>query len=112
MADNFTLITLLCIIIITKEDNTVESKPIKSANLEPESIPSLKKEIARLTEDNKKLKAKIKKQEITILTVRDRAAQAVHRFTVLQGKYDKLKEEKTKPMITLNIGGHNVPPKV
>ena len=85
----------------------MKSKPVKSANLESESIPSLKKEIARLTEDNDKLKAKIKKQDTTILTVKDRAAQAVHRFVVLQGKYDKLKEEKYKPMVTITRGAHN-----
>ena len=88
----------------------MKSKPIKSTNLEPESIPSLKEEIARLKENIDTFKAKIKKQETTIITVRNRAAQAVHRFVVLQGKYDKLKEEKTKPMVTIKIGDHEKPP--
>ena len=70
----------------------------KESSLTSESIPSLKKEIARLKKDIDKAKRKILAQETTILTVKNRTAKAVHKFSILQAKYDKLKEEANVPL--------------
>lgn len=76
----------------------MKNKPVKSSDLKPETIPSLKKEIAGLKEDINKAQRKILKQETTILTAKNRAAKAIHRLSILQEKYDRLKKKINAPL--------------
>jgi FtsZ-binding cell division protein ZapB len=61
-------------------------------------ISRLKEEIVNLKSQIKKAQNKILTQETTIITVRNRTAKAVHRFSILQVKYDKLKEGTNAPL--------------
>lgn len=71
------------------------------------SIPSPHEKIAQLEDEIARLKKKILAQETATLTVKNQKAKADHKTTVLQAKYDKLKKERFKPMVTFEKNTHN-----
>src|SRR3989304_3520178 len=90
---------------ITKRHHVkVNSEPSPPVPPPEDIIISLKKEIASLQKEKIKAEKKIQAQETTILTVKNQKAQAVHRFVILQAKYDELifKQPKEVDPETLN----------
>jgi len=84
---------LLNIIIVSWANNAMTKK-------KPETIPSLKKEIARLQKENVKMENKISAQNTTILTLRTKKAKLEHKIAILQIDYDILKKA-TQPCYTI-----------
>jgi len=84
----------------------MKKMPIKGTPKGYESIPSLKKEIARLQEKIIKMEIKITTHKTTILTVRTQKAKLDHKIAILQLKYNELEKEK-QPCYTIFTDSSN-----